>query len=205
MGLAQVQRLLAELYTDPALRESFIRDRQAVAEAFDLSADEAHQLSQLSTGQVTFFANSLQRKRLNGVAKLLPLTKRALGDRFADLFRQYAVTPLPPGTRKSRADALAFATYVEKIARRDHIEPPWAVDLLRYEAGRLKAADPTSRCTIRRLRRPIATLVRCVEPDPGALRGSPRPTVALWLRLSPGGRLRHFSLPLPCPFGMIAS
>ena len=102
MGLAQIQRLLAQLYTDAALRERFLRDRQAVAEAFDLSAEEVHQVSQLSARQLTFFAHSLQRKPLNAVGKLLPLTKRALGDRSADLFAQNSVAFVPHGARKSQ-------------------------------------------------------------------------------------------------------
>ena len=195
MGLAQVQQLLAQLYTDATLRERFLRERQAVAEAFDLSAEEVHQVSQLSARQLTFFAHSLQRKRLNGVGKLLPLTKRALGARFADLFAQHAVTCVPRGARRSRADAVRFAAYVEEIARRDGLEPPWVVELLRYEAARLTAADPRSRCTIRWFRRPIGTLVRQARQGDRVPSSSTRPTIALWFRLSPRRRLWHIILP----------
>ncbi len=195
MGLAQMQRLLAQLYTDATLRERFLRDRQAVAEAFDLSAEEVHQVSQLSARQLTFFAHSLQRKRLNGVGKLLPVTKRTLGDRFADLFAQHATTFVPHGARKQRADAVKFAAYVEEIARRDGFEPPWVVELLRYEAARLTAADPLSRCTIRWFRRPIGTLVRQVRQGDRVPSSLTRPTIALWFRVSPRHRLWHIILP----------
>ena len=195
MGLAQIQRLLAQLYTDATLRERFLRDRQAVADAFALSAEEVQQVSQLSAGQLTFFAHSLQRKRLNAVGKLLPLTKRALGGHFADLFAQHAVTFVPRGARRSRADAMGFADYVEEIAHRDGLEPPWVIELLRYEAARLTAVDPRSRCTIRWFRRPIGRLVRQVRQGERVPSSSRRPTIALWLRLSPRGRLWHVILP----------
>ncbi len=79
MGLARLQEVLAQLYTDAALRERFFADPQGVSEALGLQPEEAQQLTQLSAPQVDFFAESLKRKRLNEACKLLPLTRRVLG------------------------------------------------------------------------------------------------------------------------------
>ena len=193
MGLAHVQRLLVELYTDAALREQFFADPRAACEVFRLSPNEAQQLGQLSSEQVGFFANSLRRKRLNAVGKLLPLTKRALGDYFAELFGQYADSFMPSGTAKHRQDAIAFVAYIEEALSVHTTEPTRAVGLARYEAAWLKAADPTSRWIVCRLREPISRLVRCARHDAP----SPRATVALWFRLSPRSRLRHVVLSRP--------
>jgi hypothetical protein len=64
MGLAQIQQVLARLYTDAALRERFFADPQRTGAELGLDAGEVHQLAHLSVQQVTFFARSLQRKRL---------------------------------------------------------------------------------------------------------------------------------------------
>lgn len=118
MGLAEVQALMAQLYTDAPLRERFFDDPTAVGLEFDLSGDEIRHLEHLSERQVGRFADALRGKRLHGVAKLLPLTREALGDRLHDLFQRYAGTYAPRGIRKHRDDALAFATDVERLARR---------------------------------------------------------------------------------------
>src|SRR5215203_4365823 len=117
MGLARVQWLLAQLYTDASLRERFFAHAQAVSEEYGLSPDEAQPLCQLSAAQVTFFADSLRRKRLNGVAKLLPLSVHALGKRFGELFTEFADTFVPSGTNKQRQDARAFASFIDGNAR----------------------------------------------------------------------------------------
>src|SRR5215212_7085706 len=159
MGIGQVQWLLAQLYTDAKLRERFFSDTQAVSEEYGLSPDEARQLRQLSATQVTFFADSLRRKRLNGVAKLLPLAARALGERFDELFTEFADTFVPSGTNKQRQDARAFATFIDGNARGRQIGPPWVLELMRYEAAQLAAADPTSHFVIRWFREPIGMLM----------------------------------------------
>ncbi|HEX3246401.1 MAG TPA: hypothetical protein VHX16_13415 [Chloroflexota bacterium] len=196
MGLVQVQGLLAQLYTDAKLRERFFSDTHAVSEGYGLSPDEARQLSQISPTQVTFFADSLRRKRHNGIAKLLPLSARALGERFAELFTEFADTFVPSGANKQRQDARAFASFIEGIAQGRQMGPPWVIELLRYEAAELAASDPTSHCVIRWFREPISALVQRSADLQVPLQSS-RHTLAIWFRLLPGRRPWHFTLSLP--------
>ncbi len=197
MGLARVQWLLAQLYTDANLRERFFADTHAVSEEYGLSPDEAKHLCQLSAAQVTFFADSLRRKRLNAAAKLLPLSVYALGKRFAELFTEFADTFVPSGTNKQRQDARAFASFIEGIARGRQIGPPWVLELIRYEAAELAAADPTSHCVIRWFREPISMLMQRSAEDLQAWHEPSRPTLAIWCRLSPRRRPWHIAVSLP--------
>jgi hypothetical protein len=175
MGLAQVQALMARLYTDEPLRERFFDDPAAVGREFALSADEIRHLAHLSERQVGLFADALRGKRLHGVAKLLPLTCEALGDRFHDLFQRYAGTYVPRGVHKHRDEALAFASYLERLARTEPLEPASTLDQLRYEIAWLRAAQPGVCCLVRYLGHWIGG----------------RFAIAIWLRVSPRGRLRH--------------
>jgi hypothetical protein len=197
MGLAQIQRVLATLYTDAVWRERFFADPHRGGEALGLSAEETQQLAQLSAQQVAFFASSLQRKRLHEACKLLPLTHRVLGKRFAVLFRRYADTHVPKGPKKHREDAVAFSAFVERVMRGDGIEPPWVVELVCYEALWLNAADPTCRWMVRWFRYPMDKLVQSVVQGDGGQVSLMQPTIALWFRLSRHRRLRHVILSLP--------
>jgi hypothetical protein len=197
MGLAQIQHVLARLYTDRVLRERFFGDPQGVGEELGLTRDEMQQLAHLSEQQVDFFVQSLQNKRLKEVCKQLPLTYGVLGRRFGEMFGRYAHTHVPKGLRKHQEDALAFSAFLERVAREEGLEPAWVVDLMRYEAAWLKAADPACRWTVRWFRYPVNKLVRGVAQGGGMLLPQEQVTVALWTRISRRSRLRHIVLSLP--------
>src|SRR5690349_6627866 len=95
MGLADVQGVLAQLYTNTALREHFLTDPRGVGQQLGLETADIEQIAQLSAQQVTRFAHSLHNKRLGEVYKLLPLSYKVLGKRFTALFCQYADTYIP--------------------------------------------------------------------------------------------------------------
>jgi hypothetical protein len=181
MGLADDQKLLARLATDATYRKRFLAEPEQVDRAG------------LSAREVERFARSLLRKRLGEVEKLLPLSRRALGEaRFAELFLRFARGSVPSGVKKHRDDAVAFA---ESVIRAASVEPAWASDLLRYESAALAATDPALRFVFRGFRHAIADLARAAT-----LGGPPpptRPTLGVWFRLSPRGRLRHVLLSLP--------
>ncbi len=198
MSLAQIQRVSARLFTDGALRERFFADPTGVGNALGLSSEEVQQLAQLSAQQVTAFASSLHHKRLNEVCKLLPLTHRVLGKRFAVLFWRHADTYVPKGMKKHQDDAIAFFAFVKRVARVDGIDPPWVLELARYEAARLQAADPTCRWMVRWFRHSISQLVRSVGQGDGTpLPLGQQPSIGLWFRLSPRRPLRHVVVSLP--------
>lgn len=197
MGLREIQRVLAQLYTNAALREGFFADPQAVGEELGLSAAEVQQVAQLSAQQVNLFANSLHGKRLGEVCKLLPLTYRALGKHFALLFRRYAETYVPKGIKKQRDDAISFATFVEQVARVEDIEPAWAMEVLRYEKADLMAGSVTRRLMVCRFGYAIGKLVQSLDRSdeiPSLVR---RPTIVFWVHFTRQGHLWRvvFSLP----------
>ena len=159
MGLAEMQRLLAQVATDPQVEE------QLVAEL------------SLSAEQVRFFAVGLRRKRLGIARKHLPLTSRALGPEFERLFAQYARTAPLRGTRCYRDDAIGFCQFLQRTVAEASVR-----ECARYEAAWLETDAPGRRLSVRAFWR-----------GGGALAG---PYIALWLRLSPDGPLRHTSVPL---------
>lgn len=191
MGLAEMQKALARLYTNAALRERFFNDPAAVARELGFGDEEARRLAELSPARIDSFARALHNKRLAQVAKLLPLSKRALGGPFSEAFRAFADTYVPAGTKKHLGDALAFAGHLEKLLReRKGQHPRWALDLLRYEKARIKAADPRRRVVVCVFRHDISQLVRSLARKEDAAVFT-RPCVAVWARLRRGTTIRY--------------
>ena len=189
MGLADVQRVLAQLYTNTTLRERFLTNPQSVGQELGLEAAEIEQIVQLSEKQVTRFAQSLHNKRLGEVYKLLPLSHKVLGKRFATLFRQYADTSIPSGIKKHRNDAIAFVTFVERITHEKGIEPEWITEVMRYEKSRLLASEPTRYLVVCKFRYSITKLLQSVTRGDEIPLLVKRPSFVLWWRLRSGGRL----------------
>lgn len=189
MGLADGQKLLARLSTDAPFRQRCFDDPAGTGSTFGLGPEETTRLIR----EIERFAVSLLHKRRGDVEKLLPLTRRALGDqRFTALFLSFARGFAPSGTRKPRADALAFT---ENLRHSSAIVPCWLRDLVGYERAQLTATDPNRRIVIRTFRHSIVDLAQAaLEQGPPPPR---RFVVAIWLRLSARGRLRHvlFSFP----------
>jgi hypothetical protein len=196
MGLAEVQVFLARLYTDPELRARFLADPTAAAVAAGLDADDVAGAAHVPPTQVRLFARSLLRKRLGEVAKLLPATRAAVGDRFARWFFGYAETTAPDGIDKHWRDAQAFAAYLLRMPELDEL-PMNARETLRYEAAWLRALDPGRRFQVRGFRYATRDLLR-----PDRLAG-PRmeppacPTVVTWWRFSATGCLHQREWQLP--------
>jgi hypothetical protein len=197
MGLATAQAYLARLYTDRALREGFFADPVGAAAAAGLDPDDAAVLAQLAPAQVRFFARSLQRKRLGEVAKLLPATCAALGERFAPLFFRYAEASIPGGSAKHQADALAFCAYLRELARAGELDPGWIAAVPRYEAAWLTAWNPSCHVQVRAFRHAIPDILTPQGEDARPIEPPLRPTVALWWRPGRGGCVRHVMWSFP--------
>ena len=197
MGLAELQRTLARIYTDAQLRERFFGDPLKVGREIGLSAEDARLLSQMSAKQVNTFADSLYNKRLLGVGKLLAMTRRVLGERFEAHFRRYVAAHVHGGTPQYLDDARTFAAYLEQRLREERVGSGWTLDLLRYEKARLKAADPNRRLVAAFFRHDISRLVRSVarkEETPSVVK---RATVALWVRSKRHGPVRYSAFSAP--------
>lgn len=189
MELALQQKLVARLVTDRAFREKFFAEPARVAASEGL-AGAAESLAQIHQEQVRQFARVLRRRRLAMVGVQLPLTRKALGARFADLFRNYATTP-PPGTHPFE-DALGFASHLEAHATAQGLEPQWALSLLRYETAKLEAGWLGRRLLVRcfpHAVKQLATLLAAGEVPAGSYQ---RFSPALWWRASGTSRLKHW-------------
>ena len=165
MGLAEVQKALARLSIDPALRDRFFADPDATAAELSLAAADVPVLAQIPRGQVEQFADSLRRKRRQQVRRVIPITARALGRQFAALFDRYIDESPPRGSSADIGDAIGFVAAIARLA--DRLEPEWAIDLARYELAWREAAQAGRVPIVRLFRFPVARLATL--PDRGPL------------------------------------
>ena len=170
MGLAEVQKALARLSIDPALRDRFFADPDATAAELSLAAADVPVLAQIPRGQVEQFADSLRRKRHQQVRRVIPITARALGRQFAALFDRYIDESPPRGSSADIGDAIGFVAAIARLA--DRLEPEWAIDLARYELAWREAAQAGRVPIVRLFRFPVARLATL--PDRGPLAPSDR-------------------------------
>jgi hypothetical protein len=192
MALAEVQGALARLYVDPALRERFFADPPAVGAELALGAEEVRMLAGISRRQVEQFAEALRRKRRDQVRRVIPITARALGERYGRLFERYAGESAPRGSKADLDDAAGFVVALGRWA--DDGRPPWAVDIARYELAWRQAARAGCRPVLRAFRYPVARLIRGRATNAAIV---PRPTLAIWWRPTSRGRIRHLVLTIP--------
>jgi hypothetical protein len=146
---------------------------------------------------VRFFAASLERKRLTAVRKLLPLTNRAIGPQFADLFRRHAARYSPRGHKRHRDDALAMAALIERVALEGGLAPASVAQLVRYEAAQIEASDRMRLFTVCWLGRPNGELTPSSGLASDGAVNRLRPAVLVWFRCWLNGRLGRVVLPLP--------
>jgi hypothetical protein len=201
MGLSEIEQILARLSTDEGLRSRFVDDPFALGRELGLSAAVSRQLRREAAARFESFAASSRERRLVEMGKLLPLTHRVLGNRFAAHFKRYASAHKPGGIERLFGDAIEFAGYLEKSLRGERVGSGWTLELLRYERARLKAADPKRRVVAAFFRHDISRLVRSVarrEETPTVIK---RPTVALWLRSKRHGPVRYAAYSTPKFFG----
>lgn len=197
MGLAEIQRVVAQLYTNTILRERFFADPQSVGQELGLCAEEIEQVAQLSVKQVTLFANSLHSKRFGELRHLLPLATRLLGKQCFPLFLRYAETYNPTGVKKHREDALHFANFLAQLAQTGQIEPDWMSEVIHYEKNWLSAGDITRHLVVGRFSHAIGKLLQSVERGDTPPVLIHQPTLVIWMRLSPHRRLWRVMLAWP--------
>jgi hypothetical protein len=112
MSLLEQQNLLARLYVDENLRRVFLSDPSGTAVKFGLSATETEDLRRVLPDELASFAESLTRKRMREVEKMLPLTRRTLEADFELLFLRY-VEATPESQKMSRLDdVLSLCRYI---------------------------------------------------------------------------------------------
>lgn len=180
MSLAEVQNLLARLYTDNDLRREFLSAPEKTGRKFDLNEKEIADIVSVLPEELNFFADSLFFKRLREVEKLLPRTKRILSSDFEQHFRAFSKTFLPASIKKHLEDAAQFADFLIK----QKLEPVWLTDLIRYEQANLIFHGYGKSFLFRWFNFNIRAILR---PDSQIQR---KQSFAVWLKI--GGRTRHF-------------
>jgi hypothetical protein len=191
MGLAEVQKVMAELFIDQAIRSQFFDDPTAIGAKLGLSAMEAQSLAQVSQCQFEQFGNSLVRKRRDQVRRSLPNTAGVLGREFTSLFDRYMNQARPRGSRADLDDAADFVAALERS--KASLQPEWIVDLAQYELAWRCSARPGHRLIVRRFRFPICRTTGAQDPGPTAR----RPTLAIWWRPPWRKSVRHVVISAP--------
>jgi hypothetical protein len=180
MALADVQAILARLFTDAPFRASFFADPVATGRANGLDAAEAQTLAALSRNDVDGFAGTLRRKRAGDVRKVLPLTARALGGAYRDHILPATAGAPRPG--RHRDDARALVEHLRRMARAGELDPPWAADLARYEMSFGDALHRRAGVLVRRFRYPVAQLAAALFRGEATADVGPRMTIGVWVR-----------------------
>jgi hypothetical protein len=192
MGLADVQGALARIYIDPVLRDRLFAEPVAVGTELGLNAEEALGLAAVPRRQVERFADSLRHKRRDQVRRAVPIAARAIGEsRFAELFERYTTEAAPRGSKADLDDAAGFVEALRRWA--DQVEPPWAIDLARYELAWRKAVRAGRAPLVRTFRYPVGRLATGRQPE----RVAPGATLALWWRPTRRGGVRHIVISMP--------
>lgn len=134
MGLQEQQDLLARLYTDPEFRAAFSSDPAGIGRDAGLSPEDLTAIATISSSDIDAFSESLFRKRLNEVKKLLPITMRVIGGDLDDHFRRFSTTFNATGAHKHLDDALEFSRFLRSAS--DILSP--ARDAARFEGNKLE-------------------------------------------------------------------
>ena len=173
MALADFQRAFATLATDEVARASFRRSPREFADAFGLDDVEFARLCAPGATRLRAYAESLEGKRANEAARLLPLAARALGADFRAAFLRHARrTRLGEGPERYREDASAFA------------RTPGTHPLVAFEAA--ARAESARRFPLRlRVARYRCDLRAALDSDAATERGRTArgSTLVLWLPL----------------------
>jgi hypothetical protein len=125
MKLAEQQKLLADLYTNPEIRDRYFIENK----------------ENLDKNEIAIFAESLIRKRLNVVKSCLPLSFAIRGNLLAKLFVEYASFTTIKGFHiKHQLDIFAF---YKTIINKPVLENDFFIkEILRYETFNLRCQIP---------------------------------------------------------------
>lgn len=172
MGLLEQQNLMARLYLDAGLRRAFLSDPPALAGPFGLSNEEIAEIALVVPGEIGSFADSLLRKRMHEVGKMLPLARSALRESFGPHLIKYVNATPGSSEMDRREDVLEFCRYLEREGSGA------ARDAARFELARIEFNSGKRNFLIRRF-----------DHDIRSGRLTPRRTYSLWIRI--GKRIVH--------------
>lgn len=180
MPLSETQTLLARLFTDAALRREFLDAPVDVAMRGGLDEAEARTLAQIDRAELEAFARSLTGKRALDLRKAMPLTARALGERFGPIVEEAIEAS---GRRVS--DATALSRRLDALSAVD-ASYGYVADIARLEGVFVEATRPG--VWIRRFRYDVEAIIGALRSE-SPVDPAPCKIVGIWLR-APGARLR---------------
>jgi hypothetical protein len=187
MSLLEQQNFLAKLYTNERLRRDFILEPQRIGHEYALTASEIMEISQVFHEEITFFAESLFRKRMNEAAKYLPLTKQILDHDFETLFREFSETYQPKTIKKHSEDANHFCLFIQKNESVEDI----LKDAAKYEAAKLKFFVEGGNFVFCRVHFDLTEISRKIARQQKSNYKN-KTKIAVWIRL--GKKIKHFVL-----------
>lgn len=193
MGLIQIQRTLAQLYTNAELRQKFLTNPQETALDLGLSPQETEQISKLSAFHLQEFSNSLHYKRMGEVREILPMTEKSLKAKFNELFLQFAKNYLPSGIKKHRDDAIAFTKFLNQKSINI---PAWCGEIATYEAMRLELTETKKLIIFQTFNYPIKKLFETVFKGE-ELTPNKQLTLAIWIRIPGQIVWNHYLFSIP--------
>jgi hypothetical protein len=194
MGLIEVQRALAQLYTSVELREKFLANPQEVAIEFGLTGLDIEHLTALSAFHLREFAGSLQHKRLGEVRKILTFTEKSLKTKFSELFLEFTNNYLPSGIKKHRDDAVAFAKFIASPLHKDI--PDWSKEIAIYEATCLQLGETKKLLRVRKFRYPIKKIIQSLLQGEEIVI-TKKLTLAIWMKIPGQTRWYHYLISIP--------
>jgi hypothetical protein len=198
MSLADLQRILARLVTEPDLREHFLDDPEGVAGSEGWGTELASLLAAVPKDRLRHYGESLISKRCREAARCLPLTLKVLGPlRFRTLFHEHARMSTTRGPARHRDDAIAFADRLRSAFSEGPEHPPWLADLAAYEAAALRAGDPKRRMILLCLGHAPRDLVRAAVAGDSTAIVPRRVALIVWIRWTRIGTARQFRLVIP--------
>ena len=201
MSLSDIDQILARLSADEELRARFVENPFALGRELGLTPAGARQLRREAAARFNSFASTTRERRFVQVNKLLPLTHRVLGERFAHYFDRYVAEHGAVSVERLFGDVLRFAEYLEEKLEEDYMGAGWTLDLLRFEKARVKAADPNRRLVVATFRHDISRLVRGVARRDAPFEAVVRRSVAVWWRRRPRDPVRYAVFAAPRLFG----
>ena len=196
MALADIQRILTQILTSPAIRARLRSEAESLTEAEGPRQEAIYAVMTISPRQLGHYAEALVNKRCRAVGKCLPATLQILGtDRFRERFRVHAAETWPTGPARHRDDAIAFAEKVRRAPGPDWLDR--VVDIAAYESAALRARDPSRRIVAVLARYAPEDLISASTTGQRAADLIRRPTVVVWIRLWKGGPSRVFRFSTP--------